>query len=235
MMELFTDFQFSTDWPAEDLFHETNIDKNVYTETFSDQNSLGSNASSDDEFSPDENLFCYLMDDASESAIFENSTANQAQTSELERIPMEIQHLSGDTPDIFVDSAMELNKAVDYIEHLDLSTLQTFGGNEQAIPMDVLVDKTSSNNNKTDNRHRKGPKPLLKEELVATGKWKNVKRCRDYRSNKKATETVEMTELEKLRAKNSSLKGKELDLKEKVKKAKEIYIKLINEGQIKFC
>ena len=45
----------------------------------------------------------------------------------------------------------------------------------------------------------------------------------------------EMTELEKLEARNNELKLKEQALKDRVKKLKYTYIKLISEGSIEFC
>lgn len=88
---------------------------------------------------------------------------------------------------------------------------------------------------KKPQKYKKGPKPLTLENIDDEEKKKNIIRCREYRCKKNEIILEEMTELEKLEARNNELKLKEQALKDKVKKLKDTYIKLISEGTIKFC
>jgi len=92
----------------------------------------------------------------------------------------------------------------------------------------------STNKKKTINRHRKGPIPLCLDEMDEEKK-KNVTRCREYRCKKKDAVLEEMSELEMLEQKNKNLKKQEQEVKDKVKRFKAMYIKMISEGRIKFC
>lgn len=87
----------------------------------------------------------------------------------------------------------------------------------------------------TNNRHKKGPIPLILDDIEDEENVKNIIRCREYRNKKNEAVIDEMTELEQLEEKNRELKHKEQMLKDKVKRIKDMYIKLIGEGRIKFC
>lgn len=90
-------------------------------------------------------------------------------------------------------------------------------------------------NNTSSVRHRRGPIPLSLEEIEDEKRKQTIIRCREYRF-KKATAVYEgMSELDQLQAKNDELQMQEQEVKDKVKKLKEMYINLISEGRIKFC
>lgn len=90
---------------------------------------------------------------------------------------------------------------------------------------------------KKPQKYKKGPKPLTLEnnDDGKEEKKKNIMRCREYRCKKNEIILEEMTELEKLEARNNELKLKEQALMDRVKKLKDTYIKLISEGSIEFC
>ena len=88
---------------------------------------------------------------------------------------------------------------------------------------------------KKPQKYKKGPKPLTLENNDDEEKKKNIMRCREYRCKKNEIILEEMTELEKLEARNNELKLKEQALMDRVKKLKDTYIKLISEGSIEFC
>jgi len=88
---------------------------------------------------------------------------------------------------------------------------------------------------KKPQKYKKGPVQISLEDIDDEEKKKNIIRCREYRCKKNEIILEEMTELEKLAARNNELKLKEQALREKVKKLKDTYIKLISEGTIKFC
>jgi len=100
-------------------------------------------------------------------------------------------------------------------------------------------EDTSSSKKKAPPRkpqkYRRGPTPMSLEKIDNEEKRKNILRCREYRFKKNEIILEEMTELEKLEARNIELKQKEQALKDKVKKFKDTYLKLISEGRIRFC
>jgi len=101
----------------------------------------------------------------------------------------------------------------------------------------LFPDKKKSPNKKrlSNSRHKKGPVPLSLDEIEDEQNKKNIIRCREYRNKKNSAVLDEMTELEKLQETNRELKHKEQMLRDKVKNIKDLYIKLIGEGRIKFC
>jgi len=96
-----------------------------------------------------------------------------------------------------------------------------------------LEKEKLSNKKKPCNRYRKGTKPLSPDEIVGEEHKRNAKRCREYRCKKKSAAVKEMTKLQDLVAKNDKLKLQEQGVKDKIKRLKCIYIKLIDEGKIK--
>ena len=59
-------------------------------------------------------------------------------------------------------------------------------------------------------------------------------RCRDYRENKKAKDVDQVAELTQLEEVNNKLRMEEEELRERLEKAKKIYLELITTGRIKF-
>lgn len=100
-------------------------------------------------------------------------------------------------------------------------------------------DRSSSKRRKPQPRkpqkYKRGPTPMSLDKIDDEEKKKNIIRCREYRCKKNEIILEEMTELEKLEARNNELKQKEQALKDKVKKLKDTYIKLISEGTVRFC
>jgi len=84
-------------------------------------------------------------------------------------------------------------------------------------------------------KYRRGPTPMSLDKIDDEEKKRNILRCREYRNKKNEVILEEMTELEKLEAKNIELKQEEQALRDKVKKFKDTYLKLISEGRIRFC
>lgn len=119
--------------------------------------------------------------------------------------------------------------AFDIIGQVDTNLLQSLNEPQQSRNIEM-----PGNKKKQYNRHKKGPKQLSKNEVKDEGKWKNVERCRDYRSMKKLTTAEEIAELDKLEEMNVNLKEEEDERKERVSKMKDMYLKLIHEGTIKF-
>jgi len=95
--------------------------------------------------------------------------------------------------------------------------------------------KVTSPKKKRIIKYKKGPKPMCLEKIDDEEKKKNIIRCREYRCKKTETVLDEMTELEELEARNMELKIQEQAVRDKVKKLKDTYIKLISEGRVKFC
>lgn len=95
--------------------------------------------------------------------------------------------------------------------------------------------KVKSTKKKTIIKYKKGPKPMNLDKIDDEDKKKNIIRCREYRCKKTETVLDEMTELEMLEERNEDLKIQEQAVKDKVKKIKDTYIKLISEGRVKFC
>jgi len=115
-------------------------------------------------------------------------------------------------------------------EQVDTDLLQSLNEpQKQSRNLEMPVNKK-----KLYNRHKKGPKQLSRNEVQDEVKWKNVERCREYRSTKKLTTAEEIAELEKLEEMNLNLKEEEDERKERVAKMKDMYLKLIHEGTIKF-
>ena len=117
-----------------------------------------------------------------------------------------------------------INKQIGYLERIIV--------NKDDI--NLSSDLSNSPNEKIDNRHRRGPKPICLNEIDSEEKKKNIKKCRKYRSDKKVLETKEMTELDILEEKNNKLMLNENILREKVRRSKHMYIKLIKAGRIRF-
>merc|ERR1719483_1305472 len=82
---------------------------------------------------------------------------------------------------------------------------------------------------------KKGSTPLSLDDIEDEEKVKNIIKCRKYRNKKNSAVIYEMTELEQLEENNRELKHKEQMLNDKVKRIKDMYTKLIDEGIIKFC
>ena len=61
-----------------------------------------------------------------------------------------------------------------------------------------------------------------------------VYRCRQYREQLKDKEQTAMTELEKLEQENARLTMKEEIMREKLTRAKEVYLDLIVKGRVRF-
>lgn len=95
--------------------------------------------------------------------------------------------------------------------------------------------KVRSPKRKSIIKYKKGPKPMCLEKIDDEEKKKNIIRCREYRCKKTETVLDEMTELEELEERNRELKIQEQAVRDKVKKIKDTYIKLISEGRVKFC
>lgn len=241
--DFFTDNLYTNEVPIDRVLFETNIIQADTTETHiiqdstephsilinKDQNLNDPNAPTE-EFDPDTNLFLFL-NDQSEAASLDLALC-QEQTADQQYITtQDVSQV------VLVDNsinAMEMNDPFGCVEYLDQTLLLSSDANDQLMELDMNYNKKFTNKKKPDNRHRKGPKPLPKDAIKDEGKWKNVKRCRDYRKNKTNKVTVEKTELEILEAQNLDLKIEEETLKERVTRMKGKYIKLISEGRIKF-
>jgi len=235
MDDLFSTNLYNNEMLDDQLLFETNIilDSTLESNDITgskviqidpDQNSNDSTALSTElnEFDPESNLLLFLNDKTKQACL--NLAGKQKQTVEEEHY----------TPQsIFMDdnstNSVDMDEQLAFVEYVDEALL--FG--EEVETMEMDTGKTP-NRKRFDNRHRKGPKQLSKDEIKDEDTWKNVKRCRDYRKNKTHKITAEKTELEKLEDRNSELKMKEKHLKEKVTKMKNLYIKLISDGRIKF-
>lgn len=247
MGELFTNNLCSTGIPEDQLIFETDIlldstpDSSLVQYVMSapksiqiqqDQNSKNSNTPSVEleEFDPDTNLYLFLNNQSEPANL--DLTAYQEQTLEDQFIT--IQDTSGGISPIFmVENSINevgMNEPFGSIDYMDQALLSL---GESDDSMEMTTNQMTSKKG-SDNRHRKGPKPLSKEDIKDDDKWRNVKRCRDYRKNKTKKITVEKTELEILEAENSDLRMEEDQLKAKVTKMKNLYIKLISDGRIKF-
>jgi len=78
-------------------------------------------------------------------------------------------------------------------------------------------------------RHKKGPSQLLRKEVDGEDeeRWKNVKRCREYRVRKKFTVAKEKLRLNELEEENYLLKVEEDEQRERVTRMRAIYFQLI--------
>jgi len=83
-------------------------------------------------------------------------------------------------------------------------------------------------------KHRRGQIRMKPTEIKDETHQKNVSRCRDYRENKKAKDVDQVAELTQLEEVNNKLRMEEEELREKLEKAKKIYLELITTGRIKF-
>lgn len=83
-------------------------------------------------------------------------------------------------------------------------------------------------------KHRRGQIRMKPTEMKDETHKKNVSRCRDYRVNKKAKDVDQVAELTQLEEVNNMLRMEEEQLREKLEKAKKIYLELITTGRIKF-
>jgi len=219
MGELFPDVPFLNQWSSDELLLNTDMLLEPSISPVQDNHIEYTQAVT--ETNPDENLFLYLMD----SSNSEDLDVNQDQTLDQQYLPLA--EASGNIPVIFDNNTADgifINNGMDLYMEPELTS-----------PMEMQENRAVSTITKADNRHRKGPRPLSKDQFKDEKMFKNAKRCREYRTNKKSTVKVEMTELEKLEAQNTLLKKKEGNLKEKVAKIKMQYVKLISEGRIKFC
>jgi len=239
MDDLFSTNLYNNEMPDDQLLFETNIildstlesNFNQYDITGSkviqidpDQNSNDSTALSTEqnEFDPDTNLLLFLNDKTKQACL--NLAGKQEQTVEEEHYTPQSIFMEDNST-----NSVDMDEQLAFVEYVDEAIL--FG--EEVETMEMDTGKTP-NRKRSDNRHRKGPKQLSKDEIKDEDTWKNVKRCRDYRKNRTHKITVEKTELEKLEDQNSELKMQEKHLKEKVTKMKNLYIKLISDGRIKF-
>ena len=136
--------------------------------------------------------------------------------------------------DIQVGNCHQSNAVVDLdfniIGQVDTNLLQSSNEPQQSRNVEMPGEKKK----KQYNRHKKGPKQLSKNEVQDEGNWKNVERCRDYRSKKKSTTAEEIAELDKLEEMHLNLIEEEDGGKERVAKMKDMYLQLIHEGKIKF-
>jgi len=224
MGELFPDVSFLNEWSSDELLQNTDVFLEP-TNALPGQDTHVECTQAITDTNPDENLFFYLMDSTNTGDI----NGNQDQTFNQECLSMA--DASGNIPVILVENtadSMFLNDGWAVNENFDISP-------EQNSHMEMQENEAVSNMKRADNRHRKGPRPLSKDQFKDEKMFKNAKRCRDYRTNKKSTVEVEMTELEKLEVKNTNLKNREDNLKESVTKIKKLYVKMISEGRIKFC
>jgi len=241
MGELFSNNLYNNEMPDEQLLFESDIildstlesNLNQYGITGSktiqielDQNSINS-CQELNELDPDTDLFLYLNDHSDQACL--NLAAHNHQIVDEEHIVTQ----STSSPTFMVPDGIntigidEQLGCMGYIDHKILFS-------EEVESMEQSTEQTS-NKEKLNKKYRKGPRPLAKEEVKDEKKWKNVKRCRDYRKNKTKKIVVEKTELEKLEDINFELTNKEKRLEEKVTKMKNMYFKLIREGRIKFC
>merc|ERR1712004_533499 len=94
---------------------------------------------------------------------------------------------------------------------------------------------TSKSRVNMKNKHRKGRSRKPLEEIDDKAKQKNVVRCRNYRSEKKAREEKKLTDLQELEERNIELKRKEVEVRGKRKKVQNAYLALIKYGRIKFA
>jgi len=85
----------------------------------------------------------------------------------------------------------------------------------------------------TAKKHRKGRLQTPLDEIRKENQA-NVKRCREYRSQKKQKEEKKLTALQQLELENMDLKRKEEEVKEKRDRVQNAYLALINLGRIKF-
>ena len=85
----------------------------------------------------------------------------------------------------------------------------------------------------TTKKHRKGRLQTPLDEIRKENQA-NVKRCREYRSQKKQKEEKKLTALQQLELENADLKRKEEEVKEKRDRVQNAYLDLIKLGRIKF-
>ena len=240
MDDLFSDNLYNNEMPDEQLLFESNIildstlesnldqygitgSKTIQIEP--DQNSNNS-CSELQELDPDTNLFLFLNDHSDQAYL--HLGAHHHQTVDEEHVTT--QNIS--SPIFMVSdgiNTVEMDEQLGCMEYIDHEILFS-----EEVESEEQNTKQTSNKEKLDKKHRKGPKPLPREEIKDEKNWKNVKRCRDYRKNKTKKIVVEKTELEKLEDLNSELKEQEKRLRQKVTKMKNMYIKLISEGRIRF-
>jgi len=83
-------------------------------------------------------------------------------------------------------------------------------------------------------KHRRGQKRMAAAEIKDETHKKNVDRCRDYRVAKKAKDGDQCAELKQLEEENTKLKEEEEQMRQKLEKAKKVYIDLITTGRIRF-
>jgi len=161
----------------------------------------------DGELNPDDEIYSYIMGDQTEPA--KDSSQNTPAMLELPGMEMDLELMDSNLPPMFDEQVL-------------------------LSPMECQNNGKPINRKRQNNKHRQGPKPLPKEHFKDETKWKNVERCRIYRSNKKSTKVVEMSEVDQLQMENKDLKNRAEQLREKVSKMKEMYINLISTGHVKF-
>jgi len=83
-------------------------------------------------------------------------------------------------------------------------------------------------------KHKKGPKQISKDDMKddEEDRWKNVERCREYRSKKKSSVAKDKQRIKELEEENYLLTKEEEERRERVAKTKALYFQLINEGRI---
>jgi len=160
------------------------------------------------EINPDEEIYGYIMGNETEPAK-DNSQNMPAIIDELPNMSMDLEPMDSNLPPMFDEQVL-------------------------LSPMEFQNNGKPIHRKRQINKHKKGPKPLPKEHFKDETKWKNVERCRIYRSNKKSSKVVEKSEVDQLQEENEDLNRREEQLREKVTKMKEMYINLISTGHVKF-
>merc|ERR1712013_507879 len=124
-------------------------------------------------------------------------------------------------------------------QEYELEKVAVFDNKDLHEALFPAEDRSSSKRRKPlprkPRKYKRGPTPMSLDKIDDEEKKKNIIRCREYRCKKNEIVLEEMTELEKLEARNNELKQQEQALKDKVKKLKDTYIKLISEGTVRFC
>ena len=164
------------DSTLESNLNQYGITGSKHTKVELDQNYNESKAELN-ELDPDANLFLYLNDHSDQACI--NLAAAHKEKTEMEE-QTTTQHISTSS---FISSVgindqigdMDLNQ----IDYMDQSILFA----QEAEYVETETDQMN-NMRGPDNRHRKGPSQLSKEDIKDDSKWKNVKRCRVTRKTK---------------------------------------------------
>merc|ERR1719422_821621 len=100
------------------------------------------------------------------------------------------------------------------------------------VPKNEGKSNGASGFKKQYGRHKKGPKQISKDDMKddEEDRWKNVERCREYRSKKKSSVAKDKQRIKELEEENYLLTKEEEERRERVAKTKALYFQLINEG-----